>query len=275
MGADPRVLDSRFMTKPPLSISVIFKDWAALLLSYASGGPTVVLALWYIVTGREQQKIGFLAFLGVCAIVAAWVGLYRERRLRILERTRQMPCLKVRDGDFHRFNGTFVDEFNTPMPYPFTSLRLRVENDPEIGTEISQAADVAAKVTFLSEAKDRSFSFEGRWSDTVQPSILSSQRTAAELKTANILIGTTRILDLVLKHNSETVCYGVTNDSYSPANQLLKNPEWMLGPGVHMIRVRFRCANVDQTFELTFRNPEGNCPLEPLSCAEVTSLARD
>jgi hypothetical protein len=213
------------MTKPALSLWAVLKDWAAPLLSYASGGPTVVLALWYILTGREQQKIGFLAFLGVCSILAAWVGLYRERKLRILEHKRQKPCLKVGDGDFHRVNGTFVDQYNTPMPYPFTSLRLRVENDPEIGTEISQAVDVAARVTFISEGKDRTFSFEGRWSDTVQPSILSAQRTAAELKTVNILIGTTRILDLVLKHNSETECYGVTNDSYSPGNELLKNPE--------------------------------------------------
>ena len=260
--------------KPTLSGWAILKDWAVLLLSYASGGPTVVLALWYILTGREQQKIGFLAFLGVCSILAAWVGLYRERKMRVLERERQKPSLRVGAGDFHRFNGTFIDQFGNSMPYPFTSLRLRVENDPETGTEISQAVDVAAKVTFISETKDRTFSFEGRWSDTIQPSILSSQRTAAELKTVNILIGTTRILDLVLKHDGETECYGVTNDSYSPTNQLLKNPEWLLGPGVHTISVRFRCATVDQTFELTFRNPEVG-PLEPLSCKEITVCAED
>ena len=143
--------------KPTLSGWAILKDWAELLLSYASGGPTVVLALWYILTGREQQKIGFLAFLGVCSIVAAWVGLYRERKMRVLERERQKPSLRVGAGDFHRFNGTFIDQFGNPMPYPFTSLRLRVENDPETGTEISQAVDVAAKVTFMSETKDRTF----------------------------------------------------------------------------------------------------------------------
>ena len=81
------------------------------------------------------------------------------------------------------------------------------------------------------------------------------------MKTVNILIGTTRILDLVLKHDGESECYGVTNDSYSPTNELLKNPEWLLGAGVHTIRVRFQCATVDQTFELTFRNPK-NGPLE-------------
>ncbi len=158
------------------------------------------------------------------------------------------------------------------MPYPFTSLRLRIENDPKLGTEISQAVDVAARLTFIREKQDRTFSFEGRWSDTVQPSRLSLQRTAAELKTVNILIGTTRILDVVLKHNSETVCYGVTNDSYAPGNELLKNQDWALEAGVHTVRVRLRSANVHQTFELKFRNPEGSGALEPLSCKDVTEV---
>ena len=78
----------------------------------------------------------------------------------------------------------------------------------------------------------------------------------------DILIGSTRILDVVLKHSSDTLCYGVTNDSYAPGNDMLKNPDWALEAGVHTVRVRLRSANVNQTFELKFRNPHGIGPLD-------------
>lgn len=178
------------------------------------------------------------------------------------------PIVRLGNGE-GLLHGFFTDESGHPRTEcSFTSLRLVIENDPEVGTENSRADEVAARLTFISEKKDRIFSIEG-WSDTVQPSHLPMDRTAAELKTVRIPIGSTRILDIVLKHDKDPVCYGITNDSYSCGNPLFKCPQWMLELGVHTVRVRLRCANIDQSFALKFRNPE-NGPLQPLSCEEIT-----
>jgi hypothetical protein len=253
----------------------IAKEWIWTVLSLASGGFTVILALWYIVTGREQQKIGFLVFLGICSIFAAWIGLFSERHLRIREQIRRKPCLKVKEGDFFCrvvHWGIGEHEGRRVLLNPLWALVLRIENDPEIGTEISQITNLAARVTFLDVNGHVLFSFEGRWSDSAQPSTLPKDRTAAELKTVDFLIGTTRMLDLVVKYHNESVAYGVNNDSYD--YPYFKNEDWLLNAGEYQIRVRFRSANVDQTFVLMFSNPEGTTSLKPISCKEITSASQ-
>jgi hypothetical protein len=219
---------------------------------------------------RPTQAINDADINGNVRMVGTVGGNYVESQTHIYYNDRGIPqrpqlsCLKVGKDGFHVYSGTFRDQFGAVAPYPFTSLRLRIENDPQRGTELSGTEAFAARLTFDSEQQN-TFSVEGRWSDS-QPSWLLMDRQAAELKTVNIPIGSTRILDIVLKHNSDPPCYAVT---YSCGNSLFKCPEWMLQPGVHTVLLRLRCVNIDQTFELAFNNPTTGS-LEPLSCKDVT-----
>jgi hypothetical protein len=247
----------------------ILREWSLSVLSYASGGPTVVLALFYILSGKEPPKMALLGLLGVTSIVAAWLAQIRERRLRLQEQKRQEPCLRVMKGGFYESTGVW-NAGQPPTPATtFSSLTLKITNDPEVGKERSQAKEVAAILTFLTDRDDVIFEFEGRWSDSTQPPQLPPFVPPAELKTVNIPIGTTRLVGLVVKYQDEQVCYGVTNDSYN--FPLFKNPDWRLEPGDYAIRVRFRATTVDQTFLLKFRNPKGTVPLEVVSYEEIAT----
>jgi hypothetical protein len=245
----------------------IVREWGATVLSYASGGPTVVLALFYIVTGAEPPKMALLGLLGVCSVVAAWVGLYQERQKRILEQTRQLPSLRVVEKGFYETKGQWMDGVNATGNH-FSSLELKVVNDPEVSSERSRATEVAAILTFRDDSGTSLFEFEGRWTDSTQPSNLPRDRTITELSTVNIPIGTTRLVGVAIKYLDDGSCYGVTNRSYT--YNLFKNPAWELKPGVYSVSVRFRSALMDQRVQLRFKNPEGPGDLIPLSSEMVT-----
>jgi len=250
--------------------SAIFMEWGATLLSYASGGPTVVLALLYVATGAEPPKMGLLGVLGVCSIIAAWVGLYKERQKRLLEQTRQLPSLRVTEKGFYETKGMWTSGQNV-SGNQFSSLELKVVNDPEVSSERSLATEVAAILTFRDSSENILFEFEGRWTDSTQPSNLPKDRTITELSTVSIPIGTTRLVGVAIKYLDDGSCYGVTNRSYT--FPLFKNPAWELKPGVYSVSVRFRSAFIDQRVLLRFENPEGSGELIPLSSELESGVA--
>jgi len=259
------VVHSRLMKRPAwLSLS-FFKEWALWTLSLASGGPTVILALIFYLQGREPPKNGLLIFLLLCSLVAAWAAGLRERNVRLQGRK---PRLRVAPGDFGQTHPVWVDKGCRTIPTrAFSALILRVENDPLVPTADSVARQVTARISFCRVDGTKLFDFDGRWSDTIQPSRLPLLEPTIELNTVDIAIGVRRELDLVLKYDAETDCFGVNNKSYR--FPWARNPEWELGAGEYLIRVRLRGIGVDQPFLLRFRNPEGTEPLEPISCEEV------
>jgi hypothetical protein len=133
----------------------------------------VVLALFYIATGAEPPKMALLGVLGVCCVVAAWVGLYQERQKRILEQSRQLPCLRVLEKGFYETKGQWVDGVNA-TGNPFSSLELKVVNDPEVSSERSRATEVAAILTFQDDSGALLFEFEGRGTAPSQNSLPSA-----------------------------------------------------------------------------------------------------
>jgi hypothetical protein len=72
-----------------------FKDWALWTLSLASGGPTVAIALYFFLQGKEPPKSGLLTVLGGCSLFAAWGAGLREGRLRVQV---EMDLAKERDN---------------------------------------------------------------------------------------------------------------------------------------------------------------------------------
>jgi hypothetical protein len=248
-------------------------EWAWLTLSFASGGPALIVVVWFLFQGRDVPRAGLWQILQVCSIIAAWAAWLQERRSR--DDKKQNPRLRVATGDFRRIEGYWAIKnckddgtFVRPRHLPFRSLVLDIENDPVRSTTKSIATDIAPRLTFFCDVTgDRLFEFEGRWSDSVQPSQLPQDRTPTELKTTSIPIGAKRRLDVVMKYAHETVCCAINNESYG--YDMAQNPAWKLGFGDFSVRVRLRGANVDQTFLLKFRNPQGDGPLEALSCEEV------
>jgi hypothetical protein len=264
------------MSRPHWLSLAFFKEWALLTLSLASGGFTVLLGLGSYLVGKEPPKGGLLTVLQVCSIAAAWGAWSQERGKRLELIDKRKPRLSVSKDGFHRIEAAFQLKYLNDdgsllhaTSFPFRSLLLRIENDPIQSAVESVATDVNARLFFFKSDGQELFNIEGRWSDSTQPSNLERHRTAAELKTATIPIGSYRDLDLVLKYNHEARCHAVNNVSYG--FDLFQNPAWRMDAGDYQIVVRLRGSSVDQTFRLKFRNPEGNGPLEPLSSEEIAS----
>lgn len=263
--------------------------WVVLLFSYASGGPTTAFALWYILTAQEPPKNGLITILGVMAVVASMVVAYKERALRISLLERHLPRLTAREGEFHVFlgEGEYQDTFKKKR-YSYSSLRLNLTNDPEFTSPDSQALQVAARISMFREnSNELLYEYQGRWCESVEPSRLANNETPATLKTMDIPVNTSQKLDIVVKNertpqllldmsNTERgmydrqrySCFAINNESYRFF--LLENPAWELLPGVYRALVSVRSANINQQFELTFENPEGDAPLKPIACKEVT-----
>lgn len=64
------------------------RDFGLLALGLASGAPTVLLALWFYLTGREQSHSGILTVLMVCTVFAAWGQWWKERKAHQIEKAR-------------------------------------------------------------------------------------------------------------------------------------------------------------------------------------------
>jgi len=260
------------MTRPKSLLLTFAKEWALLALSLASGGFSVLLGVGSYLIGREPPKNGLLLILGSCSIFAAWAAWFRERKLRLETQYKQLPLLKVARGDFFQSGGVQTITQNGQQVVvaesDFTSLVLRIENDPVLVSPNAHAVAVIPQVAFLDGSGAELFKFEGRWSDSTQPGRYLRDRTIAEREPVTIYIGKKRLLDLVYKSRFEVDCYGVNDESFEFG---LKRPEWRLGPGEYQVRVRIRGQNVDQTFLLKFANPAGTLPLEPISCDEIVS----
>jgi hypothetical protein len=150
------------MQKPTWFSISFFKDWALWTLSLASGGPTVLIAVFFFLQGKEPPKSGVLTVLGACSLVAAWVAGLRERRLRIESEKRlenaanQRPRLKVNNADFYettRFSIVPIGREGSGQvltgPIPISCLILKIENDPILATtEASVAKQVGATLIF-------------------------------------------------------------------------------------------------------------------------------
>lgn len=270
------------MQKPKWFSISFFKDWALWTLSFASGGPTVIIALVFFFQSKEPPKSGLLTVFGVCSLFAAWVAGLKDRRLRIeVQKTfqktvKQRPRLRVEAGGFCEITKRWLTVIKTvadPNPQgfktftPYSCLVLRIENDPITSTAESIATQLSTRLTFYDSFNTELFSYEGRWADTEQPTNYAGIKVPNEQRTIDIPIGTRRDLDLAIKYHSDDLAYGINYESY--AHPQIKNPAWTLGSGDYSLKVRLRGASVDQTWLLKFRNPKGAARLEPLSCEEV------
>jgi hypothetical protein len=149
----------------------------------------------------------------------------------------------------------------------FSTILLRITNDPVVSTADSIAVKVGATLSFYDLQGGELFSFDGRWGDTTQPPHLEQHQNRFDLLTADIPIGRTRELGVAIKYPHDEECYGVNNDSYG--YPLLKNPNWRLEGEEFSVRIRVRGAFVDKTWRVRFRNLGVGRGLEPLDCAEV------
>lgn len=68
------------------------KRFGVLTLSFASGAPTVLFALWFYLQGKEPPHSGLLTSLWIFAIVAAWVQWWNEH-----EANKQARMQLIRD----------------------------------------------------------------------------------------------------------------------------------------------------------------------------------
>jgi hypothetical protein len=141
------------MQKPKWFSISFFKDWALWTLSLASGGFTVIIALYFFFQGKEPPKSGLLTVLGVCSLFAAWGAGLRERRLR----SQAQNTLETRIADLENqlslAKPKAVLEFRVGQPSDYYNLpsspmlvavnvkgedatRIRVECDrlPEVNT---------------------------------------------------------------------------------------------------------------------------------------------
>jgi hypothetical protein len=151
------------MAKLKASIQRVSRKVVLHQLESGKRRPVHIPGVMYIIPDKQPPKLALLYTLGVCSIFSAWMAWYKERQLRIMERKRQAPLLKAGKESFYRI-AAFWDQGN----YPFSSLILRVENEPEVGTEVSQANQVSAQLTFTDASGKERFKLQGRWSDTAR-----------------------------------------------------------------------------------------------------------
>jgi hypothetical protein len=98
------------------------KDFGALTLSLASGGPTVVIALVFYLRGAEPPHSGILTSLMIFAILAAWGQWWKEyaahkNEIAVLKETlAEQTCERSRDwnGDWLALEKRFR-EFKEPV----------------------------------------------------------------------------------------------------------------------------------------------------------------
>lgn len=87
------------------------KEWGLLTLSLASGGLSVLFALFFLVQGKELPKNGVIQILFVCALLAAWAGTFRERKARqLLEHRPSQPDIVAMSASLIR-NGLVDGQF--------------------------------------------------------------------------------------------------------------------------------------------------------------------
>jgi hypothetical protein len=201
-------------------VAKFLATWTWLTISLASGGPALVVAVWFLSQGKEVPRSGLWTILQACSVLAAWAAWFQEYRSH--DDQREFPRLQVATGDFHRINGIWREQYyeadtmeERTTRLSLGSLVLDIENDPIHSTTKSIATAISPRLTFFCDLTgERLFELEGRWSDSVEPPQLPKDRTPTELKTTSIPIGAKRRLDLVMKYANEAVCYGVNNDSY-------------------------------------------------------------
>jgi hypothetical protein len=218
-------------------------------LSIASGGFTVVRDVYFYSQNQEPQQKGLLTFLQICSILSAWGLWLRERNLREQGERPRLRLIRIfaQRPVWADINGRAIPNTGS------SSLVLEVENDPPTPNPNSVAMQVTPRVTFSDVNGQELFSFTGRWSDSDQPIRFPLGVATPQLSTIDIPIGVRRQLDLVIKYDVESDCFGFNNESYR--YQLVRNPSWQLSQGEYLVRVRLRGSNVDQQFEIRFRIP--------------------
>jgi hypothetical protein len=91
------------------------QDFGLLTLSFASGAPTVVLALWFYLRGEEPTHSGILSILMVFTICAAWGQWWKERKAHERDKARLIREYEARvtatsrdwNGDWHSLERKF------------------------------------------------------------------------------------------------------------------------------------------------------------------------
>lgn len=258
------------MRKHLASAFTFLKSVALGALSIASGGSTVVIALYYYLWLGEDPPSKILPmFLASAAVVSAWALWWRERR-RWQELIRDRgPRLTIASTSFVsrdvswgilKRSGQGAPEGSSDASW----LQVRVENAPQsLGQQRATAKEVAARMT-VSQAQSGAdlFTSEGWWLDYTKDAF--GQTSIEYARRKHIAPGSSEVLALAFKFGWESFCYGLSPESTA-------FPHWVrsdlaLATGDYLIVLGLVGENLSQQFRLTFNNPGAGSGLRPLSC---------
>ena len=237
------------------SAAAFIKENVWLSLSFASGAPSVVLALYAYSKGKNWPAPDVLILCMSCSVVAAWLQWNREHRKRIaLEQRRKpnlicsAPYIKIKTVRAVVLSGQ--TGWKTESGFA-SALRVFVENLPTDQGTARSANKISARVSVVNQDDNVYFTADGWWPKDI---IVDDEKSFEYSQTTDLPPGTKKSLELIFKFDWDDECYGT--DSESQGRFEWKNPNLALGKGSYRVKVYLAAENIyDGPFLFDFVNP--------------------
>ena len=229
-----------------LFLLALWSDWRTRM----SGIASIILSgigTWLAWIGRPVSLWPFFTLSAICFSYACF-NVWKDEHISLValqEKMRAYPKLVAIQEGVETWIVGLHDKAPDGSPNG-VFLCVRFRNDPAFSSPDSVARQVVSEIKFFnSDTSQYLCEASGRWMESIPPTL-----GAETPDTTDIQIGQTKQLCILVKPVPDWACYAVSNRPWTGDETI----GHCCAETEIVARIRLRCAYVDQTWSLRFRN---------------------